>query len=124
MGSGEIGRQTLLKVVGTAVLVTVTGCSTPPISDGRLAPTDKLTELTVGSSGKDDVRMALGEPRGPGATRHGRDRPDLRTIWYYEFVQIKGDQIGLKILLVFFDQEKYDGYLWFGANELFERGAW
>ncbi len=123
MGSGDTRRQTRLKVVGMAVLVTLTGCSTPPFSDGRLAPTDKLTELTVGVSRKDDVRMALGEPRGPGATRHAHDRSDLRTIWYYEFIQLKGDQIGMKILLVFFDQEKYDGYLWFGAKELLQRGA-
>lgn len=123
IGPAEMGRQALLKVIGTAVLIAVMGCSTPPMSDGRLAPTDRLTELTVGASGKDDVRMALGEPRGAGAARHRHDRPDLRTIWYYEFVQIKGDQVGLKILLVFFDQEKYTGYMWFSAKELFERGG-
>lgn len=122
-GSGEIGRKILLEVVGAVVLIALTGCSTPPITDGRLPPTDNLSKLTIGVSGEDDVRKALGRPRGPGATRHGHGQPEFRTIWYYEYVQIKGDQIGLKILLVFFDSDKYDGYQWFSAKELIERGA-
>jgi len=70
-----------------------------------------------------EVRTALGEPRGNGMVRHSSDQGTLRTIWYYEYVQLKGDQIGLKILLVFFDNEIYDGHLWFAANELVNRGA-
>jgi outer membrane protein assembly factor BamE (lipoprotein component of BamABCDE complex) len=123
MGPGGTWRQILLEFVGMAALVILSGCSTPPVSDGRLAPTENLGKLTVGASSQGDVRAALGTPRGYGALRHGQDQPDLRKIWYYEFVQIKGDQVGLKILLVFFHQEKFDGYVWFGAKELLDRGV-
>lgn len=54
--------------------------------------------------------------------RHNSDQATRRTIWYYEYVQVKDDQIGVKILLVFFNAETYDGYLWFAAKELARRG--
>ena len=33
-------------------------------------------------------------------------------------MQIKGDQVSVKILLVFFRGDRYEGYLWFSAKEL------
>ena len=41
-----------------------------------------------------------------------------RSIWYYEYGQFKGKQIGLKIVLVFFRAGRYDGHLWFSSKEL------
>ena len=111
------------RAIGLALLVVTVGCSTPPVSDGRPAPTNRLGSLETGVSTEAEVRTALGEPRGNGMVRHSSDQATLRTIWYYEYVQLKGDQIGLKILLVFFDNEIYDGHLWFAANELVNRGA-
>lgn len=122
-----IGR-TFVFVVGiakfarAALLLALAGCASPTFSDGRAAPTDRLATLHAGVSNEADVRAALGIPGGTGFMRHSADEPDRRPIWYYEFVQVKGDQIGLKILLVFFTEDKYDGHVWFAAQELLRAG--
>ena len=54
--------------------------------------------------------------------QHTSDRATRRSIWYYEYVQAKDDQIGLKILLVFLDGDTYGGHLWFAAKELVNFG--
>ena len=113
-----------LGAVGLVLLVLTMGCSIPPISDGRPAPTNRLESLETGESTKTDVRAALGEPRGNGMVRHTSDQATLRSIWYYEYVQAKDDQLGLKILLVFFDSDTYDGHLWFAAEELVNFGEY
>ena len=46
----------------------------------------------------------------------------LDTVWYYEFVQLKDKQRQLKLLVVFFKDEIYDGHLWFASQLLFKRG--
>lgn len=108
--------------LGLVLLVLTIGCSLPLISDGRPAPTNKLESLETGVSTQIDVRAALGEPRGNGMVRHTGDRATQRSIWYYEYVRLKDDQIGLKILLVFLDGDTYDGHLWFAADELVKFG--
>jgi hypothetical protein len=64
--------------------------------------------------------VALGEPRGHGAARFTPDTPS-REIWYYEYTEAAGSKISLKFLLVFFDKERYDGYLWFSSEQLLEK---
>ena len=39
-----------------------------------------------------------------------------RTIWSYEYGEFEAAQMKLKILLVFFAQDRYDGYLWFASD--------
>ncbi len=107
---------------GLVLLVLTMGCSLPPISDGRPVPTNKLKGLETGVSTKAEVRAALGKPRGTGMVRHTSDPATQRSIWYYEYIRLKDDQIGLKILLVFLDGDTYDGHLWFAANELVNFG--
>ncbi len=108
--------------VGLVLLALTMGCSLPPISDGRPVPTNRLESLETGVSTKIDVRAALGEPRGNGMVQHTSDPATQRSIWYYEYIQLKDDQIGLKILLVFLDGDTYDGHLWFAAKELVNFG--
>ncbi len=110
--------------VGLALLVLMIGCSLPPINDGRPAPTNKLESLETGVSTKIDVRAALGEPRGNGMVRHTSDRATQRSIWYYEYIRLKDDQFGIKLLLVFLDGDTYDGHLWFAAKELVNFGEY
>jgi hypothetical protein len=43
--------------------------------------------------------------------------PGARPMWFYELARGGGSQIELTILLVFFDGEKYDGYLWFSSSQ-------
>ncbi len=108
-----------MAVLGLVVLAA--GCATPPtITAGYRVPTQNLDRLISEKSSAADVRAALGEPRGYGAARYTSDQP-LRKVWFYEFLQIKGDQVGLNMLLVFFRGDRYDGYLWFSAKELLTR---
>lgn len=107
-------------VAALGLLALAAGCSAPPITIGYRAPTDSLDRLVSEKSSAADVRAALGEPRGHGAARYTSDQP-LRKVWYYEFIRLKGDQIGLNLLLVFFRDDRYDGYLWFSAKELMKR---
>ncbi len=99
------------------LLVLVAGCAAPPITIGYRAPLQNLDRLISEKSSAADVRAALGEPRGYGAARFTRDQP-LRRVWLYEFTQVKGLQVGVYMLLVFFRDDRYDGYLWFSAKEL------
>lgn len=70
-------------------------------------------------STKADVLQALGPPRGYGvASMQGVERP--RTIWYYESSEIKGKTVRLAMILVFFEGEIYDGYMWFSSMERFQ----
>ncbi len=99
------------------LLVLAAGCALPLITIGERAPTQNLDCLVSEKSTAADVRAALGEPRGHGRARYTADQP-LRKVWFYEFLQIKGDQVGVNILLVFFRGDRYDGYLWFSAEEM------
>ncbi len=99
------------------LLVLVAGCAAPTITIGYRAQTQNLDRLISEKSTAADVRAALGEPRGHGRARHTRDQPLLK-VWFYEFMQMKGDQVGVNILLVFFRGDRYEGYLWFSAKEL------
>ena len=88
------------------------GCT---LKFGSLPRTDHLDSLTVGISNKADVLLALGEPRGNGVARLSTVLAP-RTIWFYEYFEspLTGS-IDLKILVVFFDQDKYDGHFWFSS---------
>jgi len=94
------------------------GCAAPPpMSIGHRVPLHNLDHLVSEKSSAVDVRETLGEPRGHGSARFSRDQPK-REVWFYEFVQMKGDQASVNILLVFFREDRYEGYLWFSAKEL------
>lgn len=71
------------------------------------------TTLQRGVSSAADVKEALGEPTGSGEFL----LEELRTIWFYE--ENKVDATGQKlriqqdVLLVFFEGDRFDGFLWF-----------
>lgn len=88
------------------------GCMT--LTYGVAPQTDRLDELSIGKSQRGDVLLVLGQPRGKGAAdvspRYGR-----RTIWFYEYVESDGQAVRLKMLLVYFVGDVYDGHLWFSS---------
>jgi hypothetical protein len=111
-------RRVARTVVALASVLLLAGCMT--IRYGSPPRTDQLVTLTPGVSSAADVRSALGEPRGQGVARLASVDPTPRTIWSYEYTEAEGSQIRLKMLLVFFNQDRYEGYLWFGAANLVE----
>jgi outer membrane protein assembly factor BamE (lipoprotein component of BamABCDE complex) len=94
------------------------GCATT-IKYGSLPRIDKLETLKVGGSNKTDVRQSLGEPRGYGAARFS-SVPKLSEIWFYEFYVSQGSKTSLTLLLVFFDEDLYEGHLWFSGTQLID----
>jgi hypothetical protein len=104
--------------VGLTSVILLAGCMS--IRYGSPPRTDRLATLTTGVSSAGDVLLALGEPRGRGVVRQSVDLPP-RTIWSYEYMEAEGSQIGLKILFVYFDQDRYDGYLWFSSTALLDK---
>jgi hypothetical protein len=100
---------------GLACLAVFVGCA-QTLKAGSPPRTDQLHTLKLGDSTKADVLLALGQPQGDGMVRSAVE-PTPRTIWFYEYSEVVGKVIGLKILLVFFDQEKYDGHLWFASTQ-------
>ncbi len=91
------------------------GCTT--IKYGSPPRINKLETLKVGGSNKIDVRQSLGEPRGYGAARLS-SVPKLSEIWFYEFYVSQGSKTSLTLLLVFFDEDLYEGHLWFSGTQL------
>jgi hypothetical protein len=72
------------------------------------------TSLRIGESTHDDVRAALGNPDGTGREMLPiGDKP--REVWsyYYEEGDLHDDR--RIFLFVFFDQDRYDGYMWFSS---------
>jgi hypothetical protein len=71
-------------------------------------------ELRLGESTQEDVRYFLGTPYG-----QGRDMlPTLtaaRSTWVYYYAEESASTSRYVLLLVFFDGERYDGYLWFSC---------
>lgn len=91
------------------------GCVTIPFgSPPRQA---RLEQLKQGASTPAEVLLLLGEPRGDGVVRW---TPALvpQKVWYYEYVTLGIQRIYNKTLLVFFDQDRYVGYLWFSSAKL------
>ena len=76
-----------------------------------------LERLKPGQSTAADVLLILGEPRGDGAVRW-TPAVSSRKVWYYEYIEAGSGRADTKILLMFFDQDRYDGYLWFSSASL------
>jgi len=99
----------------------------PTMKYGVPPKVNNLNKLKVGSSSRVDVLMTLGEPRGRGAARFS-DAASLKygvdpyhDIWFYEYAESDGYNVQLKFLLVFVDQDHYNGHFWFSSSELLER---
>ena len=90
------------------------GCITAQY--GVIPQTGRLSELSIGESRQGDVLLVLGQPRGKGAANVSPEF-DRRAIWFYEYVESDGKAVQLKMLLVYFVGDVYDGYLWFSSVE-------
>jgi hypothetical protein len=115
--SSQHGTLLLCILVFLSVAPLSGGCAT--MKYGSPPKIDNLPVLKTRVSGKADVIKALGEPQGHGAARFPT-APTAREIWFYEMSELVGSRMNLKILLVFFEQELYDGHLWFSSALLMD----
>ncbi len=109
----------ITRVVAVLTFLGLGGCMTS-ITYGTPPKIDQLANLKLGVSNYEDVRQKLGEPRGYGAMRPDSRIP-LRTIWFYEYEEAAGSKMNIKFLLVYFYQERYEGYDWFSSASLLQR---
>jgi hypothetical protein len=72
------------------------------------------TSLRPGESTRDDVRSTLGTPDGT-----GREMSPIgaqpRDVWSYYYEEGDFKDTRRIVLIVFFDQDRYDGYVWFSS---------
>ncbi|MBI2876417.1 MAG: hypothetical protein HYY20_06010 [Candidatus Tectomicrobia bacterium] len=97
------------------------GCASQA-KTGAFVQVDRLeSELRRGVSTKMDVQRVLGAPRGQGSAIFPTD-PKLREVWFYQGMKTTVDTDGAgalrldlqqQILLVFFEREVFDGFMWF-----------
>ncbi len=107
-----------LLTIGLITAGLLSGCATT-MRVGTPPRTDRLKGLTVGVSTGEDVLRALGQPRGSGAARNS-SVPEPLKVYSYEYMEAEGLRIGLKLLLVFIRDDRYDGHLWFSSGQLIE----
>jgi outer membrane protein assembly factor BamE (lipoprotein component of BamABCDE complex) len=110
----------LTLIVTLLVALGVAGCATPKYTFGTPPKTDALTTLRPGSSSRADVVKVLGQPPGKGVFRVLPDAKP-RTIWSYEYNEVEGAKGRQKVLLVYFDGDVLDGYLWFSSVQMLEQ---
>ena len=110
--------------VGALLALIVAGCATQTVKKQAFTRIDQIeTDLRRGITTKGDVLLLLGEPDGEGALggfdalrdpgKYG-NRPI--NSWFYESFDASvmgGLQMEQDILLVFFEGDIFDGFLWF-----------
>lgn len=113
-----LGRRLFCPMLCLLSILLITGCATS-MKFGSPPRVNQLGALKPGISTKAEVEAALGEPRGHGSAR-SVDYPQLREIWYYDYVETDGSRMSLKFLLVFFDKSLYDAHIWFSSKGLMD----
>ncbi len=124
MYSQKANRKILTLIFGVIVLTTssLASCMMPRFSTGPSRPVDKLeTVLKRGESTKEDVRQLFGAPNGYGEAELPADTK-TREVWCYKDVgrSYSGNaqvvNTHRQTLLLFFNREVLDGYLWFATD--------
>ncbi len=84
---------------------------------GRLPDIESsLSVLMGGESGKADVLRVLGAPRGYGRARLTSDsKPQV--VWHYDYLEAHDNRFDIRYLILFFEAERFVGYLWFTATQ-------
>jgi len=115
-----------VKIGGLVVLLLIAslsswGCSSATTRTGSIPDTRRMdAELRPGVSTKAEVQALLGKPNGYGGAVLPTD-PRPHDVWFYNLIEASahgtkgGGRVNLQMdmLLIFFEQEIYDGHMWF-----------
>ncbi len=117
-GRGEgLGRLAGIGMLSLAVVFSsmAAGCGNIQIRFGKRPDTDVLEKsLRLGESTRADVRTALGQPSGKGRAMLPFDLKP-RTMWSYYYEEGDLKEARRIFLFVYFDQDRYAGYMWFSS---------
>ena len=102
-----------------AILMTTAGCVSH-VRVGMRPDVERLeSQLRLGQSIQDDVRQALGEPFGRGRANMPMDPATKQAgpmwLYYYEDTDLDRRDSRALMLFVYFDGDRYVGYLWFSS---------
>jgi hypothetical protein len=110
-------RITVIGLLGVVIFIFVmtSACMNIQMRIGKRPDTDALERtLHPGESTHTEVLRALGEPHGKGkAMLPMHSSPKAMWSYYYEEGSLKDSR--RIFLFVFFDQDRYDGYMWFSS---------
>lgn len=98
-------------------LLLLTGACGIQMRAGSRPNTDILDKsLSLGKSTRADVVSVLDEPSGKGRAMLPMD-PKLRTMsmWSYFYMEGTLEDIRQMWLFVYFDEDRYEGYMWFSS---------
>lgn len=112
---GEILRRSagtaVFGLVITSAALAAAGCTIPVRLGNPLSPRALEDSLVIGKSTPADVKAALGHPQAVGRSMLPiASKP--RTIWFYNYGEGTTDDGRMTIILVLFDEDRYDGYFW------------
>jgi hypothetical protein len=94
------------------------GCLT--VEFGHPVAYRALDGMVPGETTHAEILLALGEPRGAGAFRVAQyERP--RDALYYEYIKASGSRTQVEILIVLMQDQRFDGYMWFGSSARVKR---
>lgn len=117
------GRAAVVLAASLVALVpsVLGGCGVMQIRAGKRPDVSAMQgSLHVGRSTQQQVRALLGDPDGRGRSMLPW-QPSPRTVWsyYYEegVIDLGGENSDDRriFLYVFFDEDRFDGYLWFSS---------
>ena len=122
-----ISRRHLGVLAGLLTVMLVVGCATQSAKTQAFSSIDQIeSDLRRGITTKADVLLLLGEPDGEGAlggfdALRGPDGAGKGPLdaWFYESTKasiLGGLKVNQQILLVFFEGDTVDGFLWFDSE--------
>lgn len=117
---GPGGRLEHLAGIGFLGLTIVffflaSGCANIPVRMGTRPNAEVLeSSLRLGESTRADVLAVLGMPDGKGSAMLPIDTQP-RTLWSYYYGEGDLKDSRQIFLFVYFDQDRYDGYMWFSS---------
>ncbi len=116
-------RRLVFVLLWALVPVLLIGCAPKRVTTGAFTQVTRIEDgFKRGVTTKEDVRRLLGPPDGGGSAIFPPDRRQ-REIWFYQDVEVvnfTNPKPGLmkmdvrqQILLVFFEEGVFDGYMWY-----------
>ena len=116
-------RRLVFALLWVLSMTLLTGCAPNRLTTGAFTQVARIdSELERGVSTKEDVQRILGPPKGGGSAIVPPDR-GLREVWFYddiELLNVTSPKPGImkmdvrqQILLVFFQEGVFDGFMWF-----------